>query len=225
MDRTLYIFIDESGNFDFSSKGTRYFTLTAFATFDPVIRREKFLRLKYDLLAQGLDQEMFHATEDRQVVRDEVYRLLLELKDAGEVHSVIAKKENLEPSLYTETYKRRGKDITLTTGFPLYQRACESILRHIFQGKTGKMENVLVVLSSLFAGEKKKIFLRTLKRYLKDTFPDTRFEIYCHHSRSDINSQLADYCSWAISIKRERGEERSYGIIKPLIKSEFEMYP
>jgi len=33
---TLYIFLDESGNFDFSPKGTKYFVLSAVSTLDPV---------------------------------------------------------------------------------------------------------------------------------------------------------------------------------------------
>jgi len=54
-DTVLYIFIDESGNFDFTKKGTKYFILTGFATFNPVINREKLLELKYDLCARGYD--------------------------------------------------------------------------------------------------------------------------------------------------------------------------
>jgi hypothetical protein len=225
MDRTLYIFIDESGNFDFSPKGTKYFTLTAFATFDPVISRERLLRLKYNLLAQGTDQEMFHATEDRQVVRDEVYKILLGLKDTSEVHSVIVRKENVHPSLYVERYKKKGREIVLITGLPLYQKTCYALLHDIFKDKNTKTENVVVVLGSLFFGERRKIVLRTLKAYLKENFSGARFETYCHQSRSDINCQLADYCSWAVSIKRERGEVRPYEIIAPMIKSEFEMFP
>lgn len=43
---TLYIFIDESGNFDFSPGGTKYFVLTAFVTFNPVEERDTLLHLK-----------------------------------------------------------------------------------------------------------------------------------------------------------------------------------
>lgn len=41
IEKTLYLFIDESGNFDFSPKGTKYFVLTALATFDPLMKREE----------------------------------------------------------------------------------------------------------------------------------------------------------------------------------------
>ncbi len=40
----LYIFIDESGNFDFSPNGTQYFVLTSMCTLTPHINRDKFLK-------------------------------------------------------------------------------------------------------------------------------------------------------------------------------------
>ena len=33
--KTLYVFIDESGNFDFSPSGTKYFILTTLTTIVP----------------------------------------------------------------------------------------------------------------------------------------------------------------------------------------------
>ena len=74
MNKTLCLFIDEAGNFDFSPKGTRYFVLTCMSTFQPVEERDKILSLRYELLADGTDQEFFHATEDKQIVRDKVLR-------------------------------------------------------------------------------------------------------------------------------------------------------
>jgi len=38
--RTLFIFIDESGNFDFSPKGTKYFILSAVSTLKPPGKRK-----------------------------------------------------------------------------------------------------------------------------------------------------------------------------------------
>ena len=44
--RTLYLFVDESGNFDFSSKGTKYFVLSSLCTFLPVPERERIIDLR-----------------------------------------------------------------------------------------------------------------------------------------------------------------------------------
>ncbi len=116
---TLYIFIDESGNFDFTPKGTKHYVVNAFTTFQPVSQREELVRYRYELLREGYDQEFFHAAEDQQFVRDEVFRLLGRLRDTYEVHTVWVQKNKAHPSLYRETYQKRGRTITRNTGLEL----------------------------------------------------------------------------------------------------------
>lgn len=222
--RTLYLFIDESGNFDFSPKGTKFFTLTALATFDPNIYRDKLINLRYDLLSMGTDQEYFHASEDQQRVRDKVFEVLVSINDTIEIHSIIAQKNRVHSSLYKESYRKGSTLITRATGIRLYQKMCQTLLKYIFNGKGSHVDNIVVVLGSLFVGEKKKTLLQTLKQYLKENFPGIPFEIYSHPACTDLNCQLADYCCWAIYTKWERGERRSYEIIKPTIKSEFNIF-
>ena len=48
--KTLYIFLDESGNFDFSPSGTKYFILTALSTTLPFEIGSPLLKHRYDLL-------------------------------------------------------------------------------------------------------------------------------------------------------------------------------
>ena len=79
--KTLFLFIDESGNFDFSPKGTKYFVLTCLSSFKPIEDRQKLLQLRYDLLADSTDQEFFHATEDKQIVRDKVFEIIKSLRN------------------------------------------------------------------------------------------------------------------------------------------------
>ena len=49
-ENTLYIFIDESGNFDFSPTGTKYFALTSISTTSPLNDRLKMHAYRYKLL-------------------------------------------------------------------------------------------------------------------------------------------------------------------------------
>jgi hypothetical protein len=222
--KTLYLFIDESGNFDFSAKGTKYFMVTALATFDPVIKREELVQLRYALLEDGMDQEYFHASEDRQVVRDSVYKILASMQESYEIHAVIAEKNLAHPSLYKETYTKKNKIIERNTGTVLYQKICQTVLKYVCKGKEGEVEKVVIVLGSLFQGDKKKAILKTLKQYLKTHFPGIPFEIFSHANAADLNCQLADYCCWAISAKWERAEMRSYKIIEKNIKNEFPLF-
>jgi len=221
---TLYLFIDESGNFDFSPRGTKYFIVTAFSTFDPLIYRERLLALRYRLLSEGVNQEYFHATEDRQATRDEIFMILKDLKDTFDIHAVVAQKNKTHSSLYREYRIKHGRSIPQVTGTVLYQRICQTLLKHVFRGKQSHVSNVVVVLGSLFVGDKKKALLQTLKHRLKRNFPGMPFEIYSHRTSMDLNCQFADYCSWAIAIRRERREERPYRMIKSRIKDEFDMF-
>ncbi len=225
----LYLFIDESGNFDFSPKGTKFFTLTGFITSEPVVKRDDLIRLRYRLLLEGIDQEYFHATEDKQSVRNEVYGFLSTLGNTYEVHSIVAEKNRANPALYKETYKKGDKTIERVTGLGLYKKLCECLLQYIFTGKHQRVKKIVVVLGSLFVGDKKKVLLQTLKRFLKEKFPKEQFpyfsfEIYSHQTCADLNCQLADYCCWAIAVKHERKETRPYEVLQPRIKSEFAIF-
>jgi hypothetical protein len=220
----LYLFIDESGNFDFSLKGTKFFVLTGFLTSDPMTDRAKLLQLRYRLLAEGEDQEYFHASEDKQIVRDQVYKVLSEIGNTFEVRSIIARKSKTNPGLYKEIYEKKGKTIERNTGMGLYKKLAECLLQYIFKGKEGKVEKIVVVLGSLYVGEKRKIILQTLKSFLKNKFSGIPFEIFSHQTCADLNCQLADYCCWAIAVKVERGEGRPYEVIKDQVKSVFDIF-
>ena len=222
--KILYLFIDESGNFDFTPKGTKYFTLTSFVTFDPIVKRDVLVRLRYRLLAEGVDQEHFHATEDKQTVRDEVFGFLSALCGTYEVHSVVARKNRAHPSLYKESYMKKGQLIERVTGIGLYRILCECLLKYVFRGKSNGVGAIVLVLGSLFVGDKKKTLLQTLKHALKINFPRVPFEIYSHQTCADLNCQLADYCCWAISVHAERGEKRPYETIKTQVKSVFDIF-
>ncbi len=88
----LNIFVDESGNFDFSLNGTRHFVLTAVSTTDCPDLFSGYFQLRHRIAATGLDLEELHATEDRQVVRNQVFDLLEEHVNHGcfRVDAVIA---------------------------------------------------------------------------------------------------------------------------------------
>ncbi len=222
-DHTLYIFIDESGNFDFSPSGTKYFALTAISTILPLKRRKDLFVYRYQLLCSGVDEECFHATEDKQEVRDNFYNLISGLDDYF-IDSVVAQKNRANPSLYVETYQKRGKTLIKNTGAEFYRIVCQTLLQYIFRRFiNSNIEQIVVVLDAIFTDKKRGIILKSLKSYLKQYFQKP-FYIYFHQAKSDINCQIADYCGWAIYIKNERSEERPFGSIQTKIKSEFAIF-
>lgn len=225
MNNVLYIFIDESGNFDFSPNGSKYFVLTAVSTMNPLHKRVKFSELRYDLLTQSVDQEFFHATEDVQTTRDKVFGLIQNQVDDVTVDSVIAQKNKAHFSLYSQQYVKVDRTIGFTKQENEFYRIIgQTLLRYILtRHKQTTLSQVVIVLSSIFTKNKMRIVTKALKTYLKQ-YAKYPFHIYFHCSQADINSQIADYCGWAIYVKYERGEVRPYNQIKAKIKSEFDIF-
>jgi len=213
----LFIFVDESGNFDFSPRGTKFWVLTAISTFRP-FGRDELEKIKYQFLEKGLDVEYFHASEDKQAVRNEVFEFIKGLSDV-EIDSEVIQKNKANPSLYKEVNNKKEKHI----GNLLYERVLRTLLSFIFRRYSGKVGRVVVVLSSIFTRNKREMILKTVKKYFKREFK-IPFNIFFHDCKSDRNSQIADYCCWAIYRKWEDGELRPYNEIKDKIKSEFDFF-
>ena len=75
---STYIYADESGNFDFSlnAGASRYFILTTVVMKDLSVENE-LLELRRELAWEGLElRNGFHATTDKQSVRDRVFDIL-----------------------------------------------------------------------------------------------------------------------------------------------------
>lgn len=232
---TLYIFIDESGNFDFSPTGTKNFVLTAISTIAPLKSRQELLErvyeLKYDGWLSGQPDYCFHATEDKQEVRDWVFNVIKQLDDI-EVDAIVAQKNKANPSLYIqyEPLKKKMTDSFLPvkkvhSEEKFYDKISQMLLQYIFKRyhDKDKIENIVVVLGSLFTDAKRGYVRKSLKQYLKNKFQKPFF-IYFRSTASDINCQIADYCGWALYVKEERGELRPLGEIQDKVKSCFYVF-
>ena len=217
--RTLFIFIDESGDLDFSPKGTKYFLISAISTLDP-LGKEKLEKIKYDLIEKGTDIEYFHATKDEQFVRNRVYNFIESLEGI-EIDSVIVQKNKTNPSLYIPEKKMWKKE----KGSELYSMVLRTLLRYIFYRYRDSIniDLAVVVLSSIFNKSKQELIKKTIKIYLEQEFLKPFF-LYFHQCKADKNTQIADYCCWAIHKKWTDGEMRPYSAIQNKIRSEFDIF-
>ena len=228
-NKTLYIFIDEAGNFDFTPNGTKFFVLTAITTTQPLKSRNYFLELRYKLLKTGFNQEYFHATEDKQEVRDLIFNKIKELDDF-DIDCVLAQKNKTNPSLYIEhdTCQKEDGEIVLKTIHyeeKFYKLISQTLLQYIFNRyqNFNTVDEIVVVLGSLFTNKKRGYILKSLRQYLKLKFKKP-FYIYFHRACADINCQLADYCGWAVFVKIERNERRPSEVISKKLKSRFDIF-
>lgn len=104
MNTYLYVFLDEGGNFDFSPSGTRYFTFTSVTKARPFQIAPILDHLKYDLIETGLNFEYFHAAEDRQAVRDQVFHAIQRFLPSLRIDSLIVDKCKTGPALQDEQH-------------------------------------------------------------------------------------------------------------------------
>jgi hypothetical protein len=75
----LFIFADEAGNFDFNRKrgSSRFFIVCTIACTSCAAINGDLLDLRQKLTSEGAPvRDSFHASEDKQVVRDRVFEAL-----------------------------------------------------------------------------------------------------------------------------------------------------
>ncbi len=208
----MYIFLDESGNFDFSKKGTQYLVFTALTIHKPFILMNDMEKLKHSLIKEGQDIELFHATEDKQSVRNQVFTILNNNQDF-EIDSIIVEKAKTNPSL---------RDMAR-----LYVKIYAVLLKYIFNRHN--FTEVIIFTDTIPHKEKREDIKKGLKEGIRKLLgKGNKFNILHHSSKSHFCLQAVDYCCWAIYKKRgnwdKKKDIRPYQEIEERIKSEFEIF-
>ncbi len=205
-----YIFIDESGNYDFSKSGTKNWVLTSVITEDVHPGVTELYDLKHKIIDLGTNLEYFHAAEDRQAVRNEVFAIIKTLSNIR-VDSLIVEKRKTGPAL-------RPLD-------KFYPQMVEQLLQYPFDSRGINIQlydKVFFFFDRATAQKRQQqALIAAVKKYLAQHLQGIPYEICMHSSASHHYLQIVDYLSWAIFVKWERGEMRPYGEISHLVKSEF----
>lgn len=208
----LYIFLDEGGNFDFSPSGTKYFTLTSLTKERPFYACKELGELKYNLIEGGMDIEYFHASEDRQPVRDEVFKIIKKNLRGIRLDSIIVEKRKTNPSLYSIE-----KFYPKILGYLL-----EYISNHINLSAINKF---FIFTDAIPEKKRRKAIEKAIKTTIKHKIKGrVSYRIFHHKSKSNFDLQITDYCNWAIYRKWDSNDFRSYNYIKDVIKSEFNIF-
>lgn len=155
----------------------------------------------------GLETE-FHATEDKQVVRDRVFGLL-----AGHDFRIDA----------TVLEKSKAKPTIRATEERFYQLAWFLHLKYVAPFVINRADEVLVIGASLGTRKQRAGFRNAVLDVARQVLPTARFQVGSWSAASDPYPclQVADYCAWALQRKWEQADERSYMLIAPRIRTEF----
>lgn len=205
----VYLFADEAGNFAFNRQGSRYFILGSVAMERCGIGAA-LLELRRDL-ALTSDQVLseFHAAEDRQAVRSRVFDLLA--KDSFRVDATILDKTKTVPRLAADRLR-------------FYKEAWYLHFKYVGPRIAGPNDELLVVASSLQVNRRKSVLAGAVREVVEQVLQTSVWSTAFWPSQADPCLQVADYVTWAIQRKYERGDTRSYELIREKIATEFEPF-
>jgi len=203
---TIYIFVDEAGDMDFSQKGSKHYMFNFLIKKRPFNLHEYISNYRYSLLERNLDPlndkrlniEAFHACEDNQYIKNEIFNIISTFnEDNVKAYSYILEKPKVEPT------KRQEKDKFYIDNLNL---AIQQLLDKLKINK-----NFVIITDRLPVAKNKNKQVGALKKgikeYLKLNNLSIRYDIFHHCSASSVNLQIVDYISWAIFRKYERNQD------------------
>lgn len=216
MNNCLYIFLDESGDFNFSPTGTKYFTLTTISAernWDDL-----YLKLSnkiYDLIEFGKSIQYFHCSEDNIHVRKSVFEIIENhlAENSLRIDSIIIEKRKTGYGLQNEK--------------EFYVRMIGYLLGYIFNNSLiNDYEHIIVITDNIPINRKRNAVEKAIKSILKEKLNsrNKKFGICHNNSCSHFMLQVVDYCNWAIFKKYESNNVEYYNKIAPFIKSEFDIF-
>lgn len=208
----ITVFADEAGNFDFSlnARASRYFILTTIQLEDCSVG-DALLAVRRQLAWEGaeLHPDGFHASEDKQAVRDQVFAAL----DGADfrIDATILDKRKTQPRFAQNEAA-------------FYQLAWYLHFKFVAPRVARTDDELLVIAASLGTKSRRTLFFQGFHTAVVQTTPTPTWRTASWPAATDPCLWVADYCCWAIQRKWERGDERSYVLVKDKIRSEFEAF-
>lgn len=205
-----YLFADEAGCFTFKrgQNISNYFIICTITLSDLNIAAD-LVKLRRKMVWEGLEVgDYFHATEDKQEIRDQVFAAI-QGRDVR-VQATICEKAKAQPSI-TKNKARFYK-------YPWFYQFKHSIAPYVT-----KDDELLITAASIGTKKERTTFCRELDDVMSQTVR-AKWAVDFRPSQCDPCLQVADYCAWAIQRKWERGDTRSYDLIKEKITYEYELW-
>lgn len=209
MTQRTYVFTDESGDFTFRPDASRYFIIGSVAMSDCTIG-EELLELRRELAWDGVSIEAFHASNDKRWVRDRVFDIIAAHGDLR-CDATLLEKPKTQPHLASNHIR-------------FYKTAMYLHFKYVVPRITERKEELAVVTSSLQIKRKKKAVHEAVKDVVDQVSPTRKFVTSFFQASADPCLQVADYVTWAIQRKFERGDLSAYEKVEHLVRTEFEPF-
>lgn len=206
-----FIFADEAGCFTFNRghNVSRYFIVCT-VTMPSCEVAANLLDLRREMAWGKLPvKDHFHATEDKQAVRDAVFSMLADHK--FRVQATIMEKSKAQPQV-RESAQR------------FYQYGWLYHFRHSLARYIKPDDELLIVAASVATKKRQRAFTDAVNDVVQQHLPRKQWATAFWPCANDPCLQVADYCTWAIQRKWERGDLRSYDLIKGRITYEYDLW-
>jgi hypothetical protein len=209
--RFLYIFLDEAGNLDFSPNGSRFFVLGSITKERPFHAYKELTELKYNLVEQGTALEYFHASEDAQAIRNQVFDIIEKNLGGVWIDAIVVEKQKVELALRPVEH--------------FYPRVLATLLREILgQYPLAEFKEVVVFTDSLPVLRKRGAVEKGVKLTLAAKLPaNVRYRVLHHASKSNMDLQIADYCTWSIYRKWTTQDARAFERVRSSVRREWDV--
>lgn len=206
--QVLFLFVDESGDFDFTDKGSKFFVMAGFAALAPLNSAAAMQSLKYELIAQGDLVDSFHATEDSLRIRSRAFETIAELTDI-KAHVIFTEKSKLHP--------RYKSDVGIHA---MFAELMVDYVTTIYDNEIYR--KVVVIFDQCLPKAKQKVFHLSLKSHLKSL--NKPVELVFQSLKLDMNGQVADYVAWAKFRQLEREDHEYWNLLAATLRpSEWEV--
>ncbi|MEX2167092.1 MAG: DUF3800 domain-containing protein [Methyloceanibacter sp.] len=209
----LFVFADEAGCFTFNREPnvSRYFILCT-VVMDSCAVGTALLDLRRQLAWDGLELgEYFHATKDKQAVRDAVFAEII--KHPFTVQATIMEKSKAQPQV-RETKPR------------FYQYGYFFHFKHGASSQLPHNCEALVTTASLGTRKEKVAFESAVDDVMRQTKRTRKWVADFRPCHADPCLQVADYCAWAIQRKWESPDKNqaSFELIRDRISYEYDLF-
>ena len=208
----LYVFGDEAGCFGFHRKpgASRYFIVCTIAL-DSCAVGHALSDLRRDMLCHRIELgPYFHAAPDKQPVRDEVFNVICQHDFT--VQATIMEKSKAQPQ--TRSTKERFYKYGW---FYHFQYVAPKIIKQDTE--------VLITMASIGKTHKHQAyFTAAVNDVVQQIVRRNQWITAFCPAIQDPCLQVADYCTWAIQRKWEKGDERSHVLIADRITHEVDMW-
>lgn len=174
---------------------------------------EDLTALRREFAWNGLHLDQFHATEDKQRVRDRVFEIIAD-------HDL-----RFDATVYE---KRKARPYTYADPLYFYKLAWYLHFKHVAPEIADAKDELLVVASSLQIKRKRTTTKAAIHQAVTEVVNQVSPTVSCHcafsPAQTDPCLQVADYMTWAVQRKHESGDPRSYDLIDHQIGTDYKYF-